>query len=114
MSFSCKRAAAFAIASASARNISVTCEYASDMQHVDIRRWAEFARRHCFFSPSVLALIRLTCYRFASPQARVAQWIRAFASGAKGRRFDPCRGYQEIDQSRSHSNAASALTAALL
>jgi hypothetical protein len=24
--------------------------------------------------------------------ARVAQWIRAFASGAKGRRFDPCRG----------------------
>ena len=25
--------------------------------------------------------------------ARVAQWIRAFASGAKGRRFDPCRGY---------------------
>ena len=26
--------------------------------------------------------------------ARVAQWIRAFASGAKGRRFDPCRGYQ--------------------
>src|SRR5436305_12093010 len=27
-------------------------------------------------------------------QARVAQWIRAFASGAKGRRFDPCRGYQ--------------------
>jgi hypothetical protein len=29
-------------------------------------------------------------------QARVAQWIRAFASGAKGRRFDPCRGYQQI------------------
>ena len=27
-------------------------------------------------------------------RARVAQWIRAFASGAKGRRFDPCRGYQ--------------------
>ena len=29
-------------------------------------------------------------------QARVAQWIRAFASGAKGRRFDPCRGYHII------------------
>ena len=29
---------------------------------------------------------------FPSTQARVAQWIRAFASGAKGRRFDPCRG----------------------
>src|SRR5688572_30485966 len=29
----------------------------------------------------------------APPHARVAQWIRAFASGAKGRRFDPCRGY---------------------
>jgi two-component system cell cycle response regulator DivK len=27
--------------------------------------------------------------------ARVAQWIRAFASGAKGRRFDPCRGYHD-------------------
>ena len=26
--------------------------------------------------------------------ARVAQWIRASASGAEGRRFDPCRGYQ--------------------
>ena len=25
--------------------------------------------------------------------ARVAQWIRALASGARGRRFDPCRGY---------------------
>ena len=32
---------------------------------------------------------------FVAPtRARVAQWIRAFASGAKGRRFDPCRGYQ--------------------
>ncbi len=31
---------------------------------------------------------------FPAPDfARVAQWIRAFASGAKGRRFDPCRGY---------------------
>jgi two-component system cell cycle response regulator DivK len=30
------------------------------------------------------------------PRARVAQWIRAFASGAKGRRFDPCRGYQVL------------------
>jgi hypothetical protein len=29
--------------------------------------------------------------------ARVAQWIRAFASGAKGRRFDPCRGYQKTE-----------------
>jgi hypothetical protein len=28
--------------------------------------------------------------------ARVAQWIRALASGARGRRFDPCRGYQLI------------------
>src|SRR5882724_4652972 len=35
------------------------------------------------------------CYLFLLPIfARVAQWIRAFASGAKGRRFDPCRGYQ--------------------
>ena len=33
---------------------------------------------------------------FAATQARVAQWIRAFASGAKGRRFDPCRGYQSF------------------
>jgi two-component system cell cycle response regulator DivK len=32
----------------------------------------------------------------AAPRARVAQWIRAFASGAKGRRFDPCRGYQRL------------------
>jgi Domain of unknown function (DUF4440) len=31
---------------------------------------------------------------FPIQRARVAQWIRAFASGAKGRRFDPCRGYQ--------------------
>jgi two-component system, cell cycle response regulator DivK len=30
------------------------------------------------------------------PHARVAQWIRAFASGAKGRRFDPCRGYHVL------------------
>jgi hypothetical protein len=30
---------------------------------------------------------------FSLIHARVAQWIRAFASGAKGRRFDPCRGY---------------------
>src|SRR6266404_6858604 len=35
------------------------------------------------------------CAIVLSPtRARVAQWIRAFASGAKGRRFDPCRGYQ--------------------
>ena len=35
------------------------------------------------------------CYLFLpTTHARVAQWIRAFASGAKGRRFDPCRGYQ--------------------
>jgi hypothetical protein len=35
------------------------------------------------------------CYLFCQTRnARVAQWIRAFASGAKGRRFDPCRGYQ--------------------
>jgi hypothetical protein len=35
------------------------------------------------------------CYLFLTADvARVAQWIRAFASGAKGRRFDPCRGYQ--------------------
>ena len=33
--------------------------------------------------------------------ARVAQWIRAFASGAKGRRFDPCRGYQYFQQFKS-------------
>src|SRR6185312_1681373 len=35
-----------------------------------------------------------TVLSFFELQARVAQWIRAFASGAKGRRFDPCRGYQ--------------------
>ncbi len=29
----------------------------------------------------------------ANSIARVAQWIRALASGARGRRFDPCRGY---------------------
>src|SRR6185312_9320584 len=34
-----------------------------------------------------------TVLSFFELQARVAQWIRAFASGAKGRRFDPCRGY---------------------
>jgi hypothetical protein len=32
----------------------------------------------------------------APTRARVAQWIRAFASGAKGRRFDPCRGYHSL------------------
>ena len=36
---------------------------------------------------------------FLMPHARVAQWIRALASGARGRRFDPCRGYQTLAQS---------------
>ena len=35
----------------------------------------------------------MTNLGFVEQFARVAQWIRAFASGAKGRRFDPCRGY---------------------
>src|ERR1700720_693194 len=39
------------------------------------------------------------CYLF-QPHARVAQWIRAFASGAKGRRFDPCRGYHVLSSNR--------------
>jgi hypothetical protein len=39
---------------------------------------------------------------FRQPKARVAQWIRAFASGAKGRRFDPCRGYQPNQQLTVH------------
>ena len=43
-----------------------------------------------------LALVLVAVLSFHPQQrARVAQWIRAFASGAKGRRFDPCRGYQE-------------------
>ena len=33
--------------------------------------------------------------------ARVAQWIRALASGARGRRFDPCRGYQQPNKSEA-------------
>src|SRR5215213_8478251 len=43
------------------------------------------ANLFCFFA-AVLSF-------HPQPYARVAQWIRAFASGAKGRRFDPCRGY---------------------
>src|SRR6185503_3936206 len=39
--------------------------------------------------------------------ARVAQWIRAFASGAKGRRFDPCRGYQRLAQSSNRCHGSS-------
>jgi hypothetical protein len=31
----------------------------------------------------------------ANSIARVAQWIRALASGARGRRFDPSRGYHK-------------------
>src|SRR6266498_1235218 len=36
---------------------------------------------------------RCAIVSFPDTCARVAQWIRAFASGAKGRRFNPCRGY---------------------
>src|SRR5258708_525002 len=45
------------------------------------------------------------CTIVSSPtRARVAQWIRAFASGAKGRRFDPCRGYQLPSRAYSYVN----------
>ena len=46
-----------------------------------------------------LELTSVAMLNFLLPRARVAQWIRAFASGAKGRRFDPCRGYQTLAQS---------------
>src|SRR5438477_4758681 len=48
---------------------------------------------------SKLALSLHAMLSFSSARARVAQWIRAFASGAKGRRFDPCRGYQYLPNS---------------
>src|SRR5215217_1371048 len=39
----------------------------------------------CLFVANMLSSV-------PQPHARVAQWIRALASGARGRRFDPCRG----------------------
>ena len=48
-----------------------------------------FAVRCPLFAVCCLRLVLSSVSR----HARVAQWIRAFASGAKGRRFDPCRGY---------------------
>src|SRR5262249_60322622 len=90
---------------ASARSSSVTCVYASDMQHVDIRRREEFASRGVFFQGASGSLSSHVL-SFCIPQARVAQWIRAFASAAKGRRFDPCRGYQSLPRLKKEVNHA--------
>ena len=62
-------------------------------------RASDSTQRTRYAKPFTLTNAGTTSLRYAKflmPRARVAQWIRALASGARGRRFDPCRGYQTL------------------
>src|ERR1051325_11969946 len=61
--------------------------------HRDSEDTKDAQRKHTTRLCGAIASERAAVLSFSAQIARVAQWIRAFASGAKGRRFDPCRGY---------------------